>query len=117
MAYSGSNLVETAVTNEATEYYLSSDGVLSIKGSATQEIDMSKIGFSSLSLIYDFLLQFDSHGLICHSEYSNYRTDSEYYAVTGKAEVVGTVNEAVEHKKYCDIVKENQPSNISDSSV
>lgn len=115
MSYTGFGLVAAALEEESTEYYLNSDNILTLKGTLTDAMNMSDMGFPDMSVSYDYVVQFDSHGLMVYYENSNYVTDSSTYSVTGYVKTIGTVGGSVEHKKFYDIVKESEPEDTSTS--
>lgn len=117
MTYIGSatnGLVQVALEDESTEYYLNSDkNILTIKGTSTNALNMSDLGFPAMNVGYDYVVQYDDSGLMVYYENTNYKTDSDTYTVTGEIKCVGATNVSVEHKKFYDIVKESEPEDTS----
>lgn len=109
-SYAGSEIVESALEDSATEYYLNSDGILSIKGSVSEETSVGSTEIPTTTISYDYVIQYDAHGLLTYYETSGYTVTDSSYSVSGSIKFVGDVGGSVEHKKFYDTVKESQPS-------
>ncbi|MDO5330665.1 MAG: hypothetical protein Q4F15_04500 [Bacillota bacterium] len=114
-SFEGFDLVETALEDSSTEYYLNSDGILSIKGKVSDESALSPSGVPDIAISYEFVVQYDEHGLLTYYEASSYTTSTASYSVSGSIKMVGKIGGSVEHKKFADIVKESQPEDTSSS--
>lgn len=98
--------------DDDTKAYVNSDGVLSISGTLTSEVDSSL----SVTMTANYVYQFDKTGLLVYAEYTDMKTNNSVFTLSGSMTITGEVNGTVTHTLYTDEVKNSIPSDISVNS-
>lgn len=101
-----------------TKFYLNSDGVLSVSGDYEEAFVTPLVkSIGILSLAYNYLFQFDKTGLLVYAEYTDIKSNSENFTISGSVTMTGEVDGNVSHTVYSDEVKSSVPSYIDTSSA